>query len=55
MMEELNLNALENTLKQLQEGLECAKSDPADELWRDGVIQRFESLRGSFPAPWGVP
>ena len=41
-MEELNLTALENALKQLQEGLDRAKSDPNDELWRDGVIQRFE-------------
>ncbi len=41
-MEKLNLTALENALKQLEEGLEEAKLNPKSEIIRDGVIQRFE-------------
>ena len=38
----LDLSALEHALDQLESGLARAKADPADELLRDGVIQRFE-------------
>jgi nucleotidyltransferase substrate binding protein (TIGR01987 family) len=41
-MEELNLEPLENALRQLEEGLKKAQLDLTDELHRDGVIQRFE-------------
>jgi hypothetical protein len=41
-MEELNLDPLENALRQLEDGLEKAQMDLTDELHWDGVIQRFK-------------
>ena len=41
-MSELNLDAFQKALNQLDEGLKQAKLSPKDELLRDGVIQRFE-------------
>jgi nucleotidyltransferase substrate binding protein (TIGR01987 family) len=41
-MTQLNLSALENALKQLEDGLEEARLNPKSEIIRDGVIQRFE-------------
>ena len=42
MTEELNLEPLEKACEQLAKGLEKIQSNLEDELWRDGVIQRFE-------------
>jgi nucleotidyltransferase substrate binding protein (TIGR01987 family) len=41
-MEELNLKPLENALNQLAAGLKQANQDLDNDLYRDGVIQRFE-------------
>jgi nucleotidyltransferase substrate binding protein (TIGR01987 family) len=38
----LDLSSLDNALGRLSEGLALAAAAPADELRRDGVIQRFE-------------
>jgi nucleotidyltransferase substrate binding protein (TIGR01987 family) len=42
MSEQLNLDPLKKALQQLEAGLKEVKNTPADELRRDGVIQRFE-------------
>jgi len=39
---DLDLTALGRAIGQLEAGLTRARADPADELVRDGVIQRFE-------------
>ncbi len=41
-MEKLNLESLENALKQLETGIAKTQQNPDDDLRRDGVIQRFE-------------
>jgi nucleotidyltransferase substrate binding protein (TIGR01987 family) len=38
----LNLSPFEKALKQVEAGLDHMKTNPLDELSRDGVIQRFE-------------
>jgi len=38
----LNLDPLEKALTSLKEGIEASRKRPADDLARDGVIQRFE-------------
>ncbi len=42
MSEELSLEPLEKAIVQLSKGLDVAQNEPANELYRDGVIQRFE-------------
>lgn len=42
MTEKLYLGSLEKAISQLSKGLEVANSDPQNDLYRDGVIQRFE-------------
>ncbi len=42
MSDELNLEPLEKACDQLTKGLERIQTNLDDELWRDGVIQRFE-------------
>ena len=42
MSEIISLEALEQALAQLEKGIDQAGLNPADELMRDGVIQRFE-------------
>lgn len=42
MNDELNLEPLEKACEQLTKGLERIQTNLEDELWRDGVIQRFE-------------
>ncbi len=41
-MERLSLEALTAAVRQLEKGLDRAREAPADEVLRDGVIQRFE-------------
>ncbi len=41
-MTRLDFTSLRNALQQLQKGLDAAKAEPANEIVRDGVIQRFE-------------
>lgn len=41
-MSRLNLAPFENAINRLAEGLDATEKSPADDLLRDGVIQRFE-------------
>ena len=41
-MPDLDLSPLNNALKQLEDGLAASDKNPASEIIRDGVIQRFE-------------
>ena len=41
-MTNLDLTALENSLKRLGEVMECYRKDTSDDAIRDSVIQRFE-------------
>ncbi len=42
MAETLNFEPLEKAISQLSKGLELAEADSKNDLYRDGVIQRFE-------------
>ncbi|MBP9850155.1 MAG: nucleotidyltransferase substrate binding protein [Candidatus Peribacteraceae bacterium] len=42
MIVRLDISSLHNAVLQLEQGIEFAEAEPAKEIVRDGVIQRFE-------------
>jgi nucleotidyltransferase substrate binding protein (TIGR01987 family) len=45
-MTALDISSLGNAIKQLRAGIEILNADPDNQLYRDGVLQRFEFTYG---------